>query len=76
MEPGVESSYLIYLGNWEQQVPNIFRELEDQGIYIYICVYPYVLGSKLPLFSYATDGHQHNSRGLYTHDKDSLFKLG
>ena len=27
--------------------------------------------SKLPLFSYGRDGHQPNSRGLYTHYKDS-----
>ena len=32
----------------------------------------YVLGSKLPLFLIIGDGHQPNSRGLYTHYKDSL----
>ena len=38
----------------------------------------YVLGSKLPLFPYTVigDGHQPNSRGLYTHYKDSLLKVG
>ena len=37
---------------------------------------PCVLGSKLPLFPYKGDGHQPNSRGLYTHYKDSLLKVG
>ena len=32
-----------------------------------------MLGSKLPLFPY-NRGHQPNSRGLYTHYKDSLLK--
>ncbi len=37
----------------------------------------YVPGSKLPLFPYLIgDGHQPNSRGLYTHYKDSLLKVG
>ena len=31
----------------------------------------HVPGSKLPLFSYGRDGHQPNSRDLYTHYKDS-----
>ncbi len=35
------------------------------------CIYRFVLGSKLPLFSHGRDGHQPNSRGLYTHYKDS-----
>ena len=35
----------------------------------------FVLRSKLPLFPYKGDGHQPNSRGLYTHDKDSLLKV-
>ena len=29
---------------------------------------PFVPGSKLPLFSYSRDGHQPNSRALYTHE--------
>ena len=38
----------------------------------------YVLGSKLPIiyFHIIGDGHQPNSRGLYTHYKDSLLKVG
>ena len=36
----------------------------------------YVMGSKLPLFSYGRDGHQPYSRALYTHYKDSLLKVG
>ena len=39
--------------------------------------FPYVLGSKLTLFPYIIgDGHQPNSRGLYTHYKHSLLKVG
>ncbi len=36
----------------------------------------YVLGSKLPFFSYGRDGHQPYSMGLYAHYKDSLLKVG
>ena len=36
----------------------------------------YVLGSKLPSFPYRTGCHQPNNRGLYTHFKDSLLKVG
>ena len=54
------------------------------GLYLYdlmiltkrIVPKSYVLGSKLPLFSYGRDGHQPYSRGLYTHYKDSLLKVG
>ena len=35
----------------------------------------YVLGSKLALFHVIGDGHQPNSRGLYTYYKDSLLKV-
>ena len=35
-----------------------------------------VVGSNLPLFNVIGDGHQPNSRGLYTHYKDSLLKVG
>ena len=37
---------------------------------------PYVLGSKLPLFSHGRDGQQPYSRVLYTNYKDSLLKVG
>ena len=38
---------------------------------------PFVPGSKLPLFFHIIgDGHQPNSRGLCTHYKDSLLKVG
>ncbi len=36
----------------------------------------YVLGSKLPLVPCSRDGHQPNSRGVYTHSKDSLLMGG
>ena len=34
--------------------------------------FAYVLGSKLPLFSYGRDGHQAHSRDLHTHYKHSI----
>ena len=37
---------------------------------------PFLLGSKLTLFSYGRDGHQSYSRVLYTNYKDSLIKGG
>ena len=49
------------------------KDKQVPGIYI---IYIYMLGSKLPFFSYGRDGHQPYSRGLYTHYKDSLLKVG
>ena len=59
----------LTLENFRWTIKNNYRPIKDKLVL-------YVPGSKLPLFAYIIwDGHQPNSRGVYTHYKDSLLKV-